>query len=426
VKTGVVGNLLLGLVSILIYLPMVPLLLSSLSIDVSYIILYFVAAAQIFNLYLISALEACLRSTKPQAIGYGLIIEELCKITAAYVLIDMFKQPLLGAMVGLVIAVSVQGLYYVKLIRPELKQKVRWGYVWQWLKGSTANIFNTIGNLIASSVFLLLFIYGGGDARGNYMAAWTIAGIITYSSFLSFALYPKMLAENSLKEVDGSLKLVLMFAIPMTAGAMAIPESFLIILKDVYAKDATLLMILAIDAFVMTLSSFYTFVLFGVEKLDEEARIPLRKLVKSHIFKVFALPYFHALITITATVLILPTYAAVQPLQAAIYVAVFNAVARFTMFIVLYFLVSRTVKLTVPWKSISKYVFASGVMALTLFFLPHPTRLLMTFAMVFLGSAIYLALLLALNSETRDFVRSILAEIRNILGKSPRKNEESL
>jgi hypothetical protein len=43
----------------------------------------------------------------------------------------------------------------------------------------------------------MLFTYGGETARSNYGAAAQIANIITYSSFLAFALYPKPLAEKS-------------------------------------------------------------------------------------------------------------------------------------------------------------------------------------------------------------------------------------
>ncbi|MEM3551197.1 MAG: hypothetical protein QXV01_08940 [Candidatus Bathyarchaeia archaeon] len=45
----------------------------------------------------------------------------------------------------------------------------------------------------------MLFTYGGETARSNYGAAYQIANIITYSSFLAFALYPKLLAEKSAK-----------------------------------------------------------------------------------------------------------------------------------------------------------------------------------------------------------------------------------
>jgi hypothetical protein len=45
----------------------------------------------------------------------------------------------------------------------------------------------------------MLFAYGGEAARGNYGAAAEIANVITSSSFLAFALYPKLLAEKTAK-----------------------------------------------------------------------------------------------------------------------------------------------------------------------------------------------------------------------------------
>jgi len=164
IKTGLIANLIIGLIAVALYAPLVPIVTSTLNIHKSYIILYFAASAQIIEFYLINALHACLRAKQPQAVGYGLLIGEICKIALAYILIV------------------------------KLKQKIRWEYVKEWLKGSVANIYNIAGNQIAAFIFILLFIYGGKAARGNYATAAIIANIIAYSFFLSFALYPKLLA----------------------------------------------------------------------------------------------------------------------------------------------------------------------------------------------------------------------------------------
>jgi len=422
IKTGVLANLMISIVATIIYLPLIPLILSLLGISETYILLYFIASMQIIETYLITMVESCLRAKVPQTIGYGLLIEESCKVLLAYILIIRLQQPLIGALLSLIIAIAIQIIYYLKLLSPELKQSIKWNYVKEWLKGSTVNIYYFIGDRIAAFTFIILIAYdlsAGPAARGVYQAAFTIANIITYSSFLSFALYPKILAENSLKDVTTSLKTVLMFAIPMTAGAIALSESYLTILNEIYKEATMVLVVLAIGAFVLVISAFFSSVLYGLERIDEKAKIPLRQLAKSPLFKAFTLPYVHSAITLPATFYVLTTFARNQPTLAAFYVGIIDTVARLTAFIILYAIIRKIVKVDVPWKNIAKYVSASAVMVFFLFFIPHPTRLSSTLGITAAGGIIYLTLLAAIDKETRELIHTVWQEIKfKVKGKT--------
>lgn len=414
-KTGAFANMMLAITSTAFYVPLVPFITMTIGVSQSYTALYLIAALQIIELYLLNALEAALRAERPQALGYGLLIEEVCKILLTYIMIVKFQQPLFGAMISLIIAVAIQIAYYMKLLSKDFRQKIQWSHAREWLKGSIANIYSLVGNQLASFIFIMLILYGGKAARGDYAAAATIANIITYASFLSFALYPKLLAENSIKDAATSLKMVLMFTIPMTAGTMAIPDSFLTILDEPYREAAPILFLLAIDAFIVTMSQFYTSVLFGVEKFDQKAKIPFKQLAKSHIFKVFTLSYVHSAITLPATYYVLTKIAINQPLQAAMYVAIINMAARFAMFLVLYVITRRAISVPVPWKNIAKYIFASTVMAIVLYTFPHPTKITTTLGMVALGLIIYLTLLTAIDKEARALWLAAWNEIKSKL-----------
>jgi len=410
-KTGVVANLVISVVATAFYLSIAPFITSLLNIPERYLLLYFLISVQIVELYSINALQACLQAKIPHTIGYGLIIVEACKVALGYVLIICFKQPLLGAVISVIVAFALQIIYFVKLLSEEFKGKVEWKYVREWLKGSVANIYNVIGNQIAAFIFILLFAYGGGDARGYYGAAAQIAAVITYSSFLAFALYPKLLMERKAEDVETALKMVLLFAIPMTAGALALPDSFLTLLEATYVDAVPVLIVLAIDSFVMTLSSLLGFVLYGLEKVDEKATISFRELIRSKLFFSFSLPYFHSLITLPTTFFVLSVYTQNQPLPSALYVSIINSAARFIMFIILCAIVRKMTRVKIPWKNIAKYLFASIVMAVILFLLPHPTRIITTLAMTAAGGIIYFILLMAIDKETRSLVGSVWKEI---------------
>ncbi|MGD0979478.1 MAG: hypothetical protein ABR962_10100 [Candidatus Bathyarchaeia archaeon] len=408
-KTAFVANLTVAIASAAAYIPLAPLIATSLHITETSV--YVLASAQLVTVYAVSTLESCLRAKKPQAIGYGLLLEEVVKLSLAYLFIVRLQQLFIGAMLSLILSASFQTLFYLKLLSKDLRQKVQWSYVREWLKGSAALVYNAVGGQLANFVLILLIVYGTQSGRGEYLAATTFATIIGYSASLAFALYPKLLAENSLKEIAASLKTVLMFALPLAAITISMSPSLLTILKISYREAWPVLIVLSIDALISLVSTFYTNVLYGVEKLDEEARIPLRKLVKSKMFKLLTLPYVQAAITLPTTLYILTQFANGQAVRAATYVAIIIMAAHAIMFLLTYLIMGTSVRIVVPWGSIGKYVFASSATGVILYVVPHPATLALTFVTVVVGAAVYAALILAIDKDARMLVRSILQEI---------------
>jgi O-antigen/teichoic acid export membrane protein len=413
-KTGLLANLAVSLASTTIYILLTPTLTRAFNISGQYVTMYLIASAQIINLHLIVMLESILRAKKPQAIGYGLIIEEITKITMAYILIVRLQQLFLGALLSLIAGIIVQTIYYLTLTAGDLKQEVQWTFAKEWLKGSTANLYNAIGTQLAASPIILLFLLGGQAARGNYQAATTFSNMIGYALFLSYAMYPKLLAENTTKDVTSSLKTVLMFAIPMTAIVLSIPDSLLTILRVDYNQATSILLLLTIDAFILLMSQFITSVILGIEKLDEEATIPLRKLARSKIFKIFTLPYLQAAISIPTSLYVLSQFAIGEPVLAAIYVTIINLVVHATTLLIQYAIMHASLPIKMPWKNIGKYVLAATPTAVVLHLLPDVTTLALTVAEVVVGAAIYLTILLTIDPEARKIINEIWSELKHL------------
>jgi hypothetical protein len=321
----------------------------------------------------------------------------------------------MGAVVSTAIAIAIQVGYYYSLLANDLKHRIQWGYVKDWLKASVANIYNVIGNQIAAFIFIMLFSYGGAGGREIYGAAAQIANVITYSGFLAFALYPKLLTEKKSEDITTSLKTVLMFAVPMTVGAMVLANSYIVLLRvnllENYPGATAVLVVLTFDAFVTVISGIYGSVLFGIETFDQE-KMSFRALVKSRLFIFFSLPFVHSAITIPTTYYVLTTYALGQPLQAAFSICVINSIARFAMFILLIIMVRQMVTIAIPWKNILKYIFASAVMGIVLFLLPYTNRISTTLAWTAVGGIVYLAVLMAIDKEARRLPKAILQEIK--------------
>jgi hypothetical protein len=430
-KTGFVTNLIISAISTIVYLAFVPFVLPMLGISSNYMAVYLIASLQIVELYAIGLFESCLHASMPQTIGYGLLVQQVGRVALGYVLIVQLGRPLVGAVVATVIPFAIQIFYYYKLLADQFKQRIQWGYVKQWLKGSLANIYSVIGNQIAAYMFIMLYNMGGEGSRGRYGAALQITNVISYASFLAFALYPKLLAEKKQQDVTISLKMVLMFAIPMTVVAIALSDSYITLLRPDFSDASIVLIVLALDTLVLVISSIFGAVIFGMENVDQKARISFRELVKSRMFIAFSLPYVHSVITLPLTYNVLTTYAFNQPLQAALSVSIINTIARFATFIVLYAIVRKMIRISIPWKNISKYVLASAVMGAVLLLLPHSTGILTANAtmtekilnivhslvLTAVGGIIYLAVLMAIDKEARTLPKAVLQEIKG--KKSP-------
>jgi hypothetical protein len=148
-------------------------------------------------------------------------------------------------------------------------------------------------------------------------------------------------------------------------------------------------------------------VVFGFDRYDEKATIPLRKLLGSNTFKVFTLSYL-PVATLPLAYVTLSLFGK-HPIQACLVVASITTATQFIMFIILYVLVRKTVKLKMPWKNIGKYVCSASIMGVVLYVIPHQTRTLSTLAFSAMGLALYSCLVLVMDKDTRILVKTILA-----------------
>ncbi|MGB9741200.1 MAG: hypothetical protein ACP5IM_00140 [Candidatus Bathyarchaeia archaeon] len=416
-KTGILMNFIISMAATFLYIPLIPSIASALGVQ-EYLYLYVLFSVQIIEIHMLNAFEACLTAKRPQVLGYGLLIEETFKVTLGLTLIVLFQRSLEGAIISLVLAVAVQCIYYLRLLAKDLRQKFSWTYTKEWLKGSAANVYNVLGNQLAAYIFIMLFAYGGETARGYYGAAAQIASTITYSSFLAFSLTPKLIMDKNVEDVTTSLKTVLMFVIPMTVGALVLPDLYLAILKPEFKDGWPILIVLAIDAFVSTTSTFFSYVLYGLERFDEKARISFRELAKSRLIIAFSLPYVHAAITLPTAFFVLTTYAQKQPMQSALYVSIINSAVHFAMFLILYALVCKMTRIIIPWKNVARYIFASVVMGCFLYAIRETllgavyVRVYAILGVSVAGGLLYLALLATIDEEARALAQSILREVR--------------
>ncbi|MBS7656935.1 hypothetical protein KEJ33_03315 [Candidatus Bathyarchaeota archaeon] len=411
--TVVFSNLLVAVPFTVIYILLLPVVMSLFHVTSEFTFVYAIISVQILEIYLQSGLEATLYAKKPQSIGIGIIIFEVSKVCLGYALIFLLNMGLAGAVLSVIIALSFQIFYYLKLTAPIFSEKINFKYVKEWAKASPFNLFGTVGQKLADLVLFFLFLYGGKIARGYYGAALTIASVVGYSSSIGYALYPRLLSKSKPEDVTFSIKLVSMFAIPMAFGAVVMGDSFLVILRSEYAIAKPVLTLLSLDLLLLCFSSIFETVITGAEKLDAEAAISWKKLAKSNLFISLALPYIKALF-ILPTIYYILNFLVVDALDAALYVGLATLIIDFALVSIRYFIANRSLQFKMPIKHIAKYVFASIAMASLLYIIPHPTRLSLTAALTLLGACVYFIILLVVDNESRTILKKVTNELQRI------------
>jgi len=413
-KTGFTINILIGLSSTAIYLVSTPSILYALQISLKYMPIYSISALLIIENYILSIFEAAIYPRRPEKLGFGLLAFEASKVLLGFILIIRCEMGLMGGLISIIAASFIQILFYLKDLLHEFHEKIVWDYAKEWFKASILNIYGIIGGRLLMLANLLLFIYGGELSRAYFGASSTIASIVTFSSSLAFALYSKLLSNAELRDVMLSIKMVLMFAIPMSLGAIILSESLLYLLNPSYSAASLILMVLSLNALFSSIASIFESIISGTERFDVEAKLSFRRVLKSRLLSLLTLRYIQALIVVLPIYLILPSLSH-DALLSTLYFVLIGAVSDTALTLAKYFMAKRCINFNMPWASIGKNLCASLAMAAVLLVFQAPPRLLVTLTRVLIGALTYFSVLSIIDREVRETIKSAEKEIMKML-----------
>jgi len=417
-KTGLACSTLLGASVALLYGVLAPLIMSIMGVGGSYLLPYMLISIQVFEIYVLRGLGAVLHPNRPQAVGYAIAVKEITKLVAGFIFLLKLGLGLLGVVLSVLLAHAVQLTFNFLMARGFLGGDFNWSYVREWGKGSFLPIYSFFGQRIPTLALFVLFAYAGDVARSYYGAAQAVGVVVFYSSFMAYALYPRLLAgtgqgrSSGPEDVERSLKLVLMFAIPLTLGAILIPDLLLagLFRRPEYVAACPVLMVLAPYYAFASLTSVMGSIVSGTEKVDAKAEVPVRELVRTRLFAYYSLFYATGAYLVALSLLFIPS--SPGPLDAALTLALLSLGVSVANFTVVYALARRCMEFSFPWRSTARYALASGAMCLALLFLPRIYRLSYALLAVGLGGVIYVALLSAIDKEARELLRTLVDVIR--------------
>jgi len=385
----------------------------------------FVAAVILVPLiYWSLATQALVLGHNPAIGAYSLMISEPAKLLAAFPLLYSFKLGINGVILSIAVSYFVQSASSTVQLRDVRKDRIDLGKAREWLKDYHVPVVYTFTYVLSiADTFVASIGAEGTTFAGFYQAAFQVATLVSYSTFLSIALYPVLLRGKSERLPGKLLEFSLLFGVPMAAGTIALASKILYLLKPVYVNSSNALIILSLAAVVTLVSSVFDQTLMGRDTADLSTENRRRRLMGSDQMFVSGAnaAYFVAYLSIVFVLGHLSAAGFAPVYQIVTYWALAQLLLTCILVAVkLRRVLQRTTLMITP--SPAFYIASSGVMALVLLLIEGvviPGGLntlqygLRLFAMVVVGSAVYFGTLTCMDRRFRVLVRAAIATWRN-------------
>ena len=380
---------------------------------------FLIAALEIPAIYLYTVLESAGTAIRPHMNYYASIIQEIVKLPIGVILVLVLRLGLTGAILAAVIGFASRAAAMALFLRD-----IKWGspdksYAINILSRAWLPLYSSIPpNILALDTIIVVLLYGSAEPLGYFSAVYLIASMVTASGYLASGLYPKMLQSPSEKDVEVALKLVLMFAIPSSIGALILSQNLLNLLRPDYIRAAVVMPLVLIQAIFFIMNNMFDSIIIGEERADFGEDVNIRKLIRSRLFLLPTINYFYSALYITALVTVLHLASPTDVLETLFLWISVSAASTIGLTIYKLRLARQRLKFHLPLNSFTKYSIASFLMVLVLLTIrpSHlPAEILQalpqTLIPVAAGAVTYFASLYGLDKEFREMVKSILRRL---------------
>jgi O-antigen/teichoic acid export membrane protein len=369
------------------------------------------------------ATQALVQGHNPAIGAYSLLVSEPAKLIVAYPLLYYSKVGIYGVIVAIAVSYVVQSGLSTLQLRGVRTDKVDLGRGKVWLKDYYVPAVYTLTNiLIVADTFVASVGQGGTNLAGFYQAAFQVATIVSYSTFLSVALYPLLLRGSSERLPGQILEFSLLFGMPMAVGAMVLAPKILYLLRPVYVESTDTLVILSLAALATLVSTVFDQTLMGRERADLSTQDRTRRIVRSDLMFVPVANIAYSAVYLVAVFVLaklsvassIPVYqfgaywALAQLVLTCVLVAVKLRRLRKKTSLVLtrsvLFFAASSVLMGVSVHLVGVFLLPAGLDALD-----YGLRLLFT---VLSGGAVYFAALFALDWRFRALARALATSVK--------------
>lgn len=281
-------------------------------------------------------------------------------------------------------------------IRPQFPSREEFFSLWEyaryaWLGRISSQAFNWMDTV-------LLGVFVSSSLIGIYEVAWTIASTLAVvSTAITDALFPSMSrldARNRQEEVEGLLNKGLIFAgffaIPGLLGGFVVGTRVLEIFGPAFGQGRIILLILITARLSNAFSGQFKSTVNALDRPDLGFRINAGFILTNLVLNLSLIPVFGWSGAAVAT-----------------------SLSSILMLILSYYYVNRVLtEVVFPMREIGEEIVASLVMIVPVYILTQAVSAseITTVGIVFIGAAVYIAVILVISSRIRSNLLSLLPE----------------
>ena len=384
---------------------------------------FFLAIILIPTTFLNGVLMAINLGYKPHAIGFSTIFFGLSEIPLALIFVYYLEMGISGVILTVAIAHIVSIIILLVYARQKIRNKFKKEYLRKWLKFSWIPLYPSVYNILGESTIVIFTLISGSIIGIAYWAAsLVLASIIAPAGLVSRAVYPKLLEDKGKTFFRDNITLLFYFGILFTSLVIIFARPGLFALNPFYEIAVPVVVIMAIEGFLVLLTSTFQTALIGIEKVDTFTGSTSKDYLKSNLFHVNTIRLIQTIgyVIILIVGLIILTQYTNSEIDLLVYWAIIALITQIPLVSYFAILIKRNFESPFDLKRILKFLIVCIAMSILTHFLLEqfitytpdlylflPNVLLL----IIFGVGIYLISTYIIDSKTRYLFSAIIGEI---------------
>jgi hypothetical protein len=420
-KTSIFSGLIFSVIGVIIYLISAYIIASKTDADQNVILLGSMLIPLIFTNRILHAITV---GWKPQGISYGQIVFGIVQIPIGFLLINFLKLDTVGAIFSVSIAYGTSIIFFLIYNKEKIHGRIKKEYIKKWIKFSWITLYPALGGLI---LFLDVAIFSIFTESVIGLAYWTAALVITTiivsSGLISRAIYSKLLQGNETKFLSDSLIHLFYFSILFTAIVITFAKAGLFALNPEYVNSELIVMVLAIQVFLYTITGKLQDFITGIDTVDTDKKSTFKDYLKSTLFFIPTLNIIQSSLYIILLIIMLLTMISIveSQIDLILYWAIIALGVQIPISIYTGFVFKKKISINIDIKTIFKYVISATIAfgitrVFTDIILIYDNDLLKFLPQVILfvifSVVMYVGITMLIDSKTRILVKAIISEIK--------------
>lgn len=386
-----------------------------------------VASLQVITSSLLHSLNAISNGKRPEFSAYGFLIFEVLKVGIAFLVIYGFGDlSLISVIYVLIISQIIQIIVMTILIKKEIKKKVELKNIKKILKSLWIPLYDRMSDIVFTSDILVVTLLTSSFIQVTvFKIAFVFSAMAEFGLSFTYPLYIKLLGGGKEIDITTSIKMVLLFTLPIVIGTIILAKPLLFLLNPDYVTSEPILQILSIYSLSLVFGIIFQNIILGSEKVDIVGKFGNKELIHSNLFRLPTIDLvFKSVYLISITIITLIIWNdEISHEEFGVIWAIVLLVTSIPFTIYKLILAKKIISFSFPWYSIGKYVLSSILMGVTIFilmsYIDYTNSEATSFAPQIIGligisAAFYFVLMSIIDKETRELFKSAILAIKKI------------